>query len=150
MNLEKLKEEVIDDEGFKGVIYLDHLGHPTVGVGHLITHYDPEYDQPVGTVIPLERVLDLLDADLERAVRGVQSLFPYLDELPEDVQHILVNMAFQLGTVGLSKFVNFEHALYERDFKRAAKEMLDSKWATQTPNRAKRLADRMRAAQEEE
>ena len=59
-------------------------------------------------------------------------------------------MAFQLGTVGLSKFVNFEHALYERDYKRAAEEMLNSRWATQTPNRAKRLADRMRAAQEEE
>jgi lysozyme len=35
--------------------------------------------------------------------------------------------------------------LKERDYKKAADEMLDSRWAKQTPNRAKELAEIMRS-----
>lgn len=149
MNTLLLREELIDDEGFKGVIYLDHLGNKTVGVGHLITQNDPEYDLPVGTQINAARVIELLEKDMTRAIKGAHSLFEDFYGLPEDIQHVLVNMAFQLGTTGLSKFKNMIAAIKEEDYIRASKEMLDSRWAQQTPNRAKRLADRMRSHAEE-
>ena len=43
MDLTKLREELENDEGVKHEIYLDHLGYPTFGIGHLITKTDPEY-----------------------------------------------------------------------------------------------------------
>jgi lysozyme len=54
-------------------------------------------------------------------------------------------MCFQMGKKGVVKFVKFHAALKRGDFNTAADEMLDSKWAKQTPDRAKRLAARVRA-----
>jgi lysozyme len=149
MNVALLKEELIDDEGFKGVIYLDHLGNRTVGVGHLITQNDHEYHLPVGTVVNAARVMELLEKDMTRAIKGAESLFEDFYGLPEDVQHVLVNMCFQMGRNGVSKFRNMRKAIEEREYKKAAAEMLDSRWAQQTPNRARRLAKIMREAQDE-
>ena len=39
----QLIDELKADEGVKNEIYLDHLGLPTCGVGHLIRESDPEY-----------------------------------------------------------------------------------------------------------
>ena len=51
MNLEKLREELEIDEGCKYEIYLDHLGYPTFGIGHLIIDDDPESGWEVGASI---------------------------------------------------------------------------------------------------
>jgi len=40
MDRDKLVKEIIQDEGFEYEIYLDHLGYPTFGVGHLIIPKD--------------------------------------------------------------------------------------------------------------
>ena len=56
MNLDKFVDEITIDEGVKHEVYLDHLGLPTVGVGHLITEWDEEYEKPVGTPVSEERV----------------------------------------------------------------------------------------------
>ena len=54
MNKDKLREEIAEDEGCKYEIYLDHLGLPTCGIGHLITETDKEHGKPVGTVVETE------------------------------------------------------------------------------------------------
>ena len=69
---------------------------------------------------------------------------PTFCELDETRQAIIANMCFQLGYSGLMKFSNMWAALQERDYSRAANEMLDSRWAKQTPNRANELAAMMR------
>ena len=56
MNRENVFETLKIDEGVKYEIYLDHLGYPTFGVGHLVKDSDPEYGQDVGTEISEERV----------------------------------------------------------------------------------------------
>ena len=43
MNKDKLREELAEDEGCKFEIYLDHLGLPTFGIGHLVVEGDPEH-----------------------------------------------------------------------------------------------------------
>ena len=43
----------------------------------------------------------------------------------------------------MGKFKNMIKALQNRDYKQASIEMLDSRWAKQTPNRAKELSDAM-------
>ncbi len=144
MRLDVLSKEIAADEGRKEEIYLDHLGYPTVGIGHLIKESDKEYGMPVGTRVTSDRVDELFTDDIAIVVLELAILFPDYEEFPEEVQHILLNMMFQMGRPRLSKFMNMRRAIAECDWPKAAVEMLDSRWAKQTPNRANRLAERMR------
>ena len=56
---------------------------------------------------------------------------------------VLINMGYQLGVSGLFKFKRMIAALDRKEYELAAKEMLNSRWAMQTPNRAKELSDQM-------
>ena len=49
MNREAVYEQLKIDEGVVYDIYLDHLGYPTFGVGHLIRESDEEFGRGVGT-----------------------------------------------------------------------------------------------------
>ena len=64
MNIDRLRKQLEIDEGCKHEVYLDHLGLPTHGIGHLIIESDPEYGQPVGTPVSDERVKDCFELDL--------------------------------------------------------------------------------------
>lgn len=144
MDMDKLREEIEVDEGVVEEIYLDHLGYPTFGIGHLVTDDDPEYGQEVGTPVSTERCRSAFDVDVEQVIADCQILYPNLDDLPEEVQRIIANMMFNMGRPRLSKFVNMKAAVDEGDWNRAADEMMDSRWYNQVPNRAERLVERMR------
>ena len=58
-------------------------------------------------------------------------------DINEKAEEILIEMVFQLGKTGVSKFRNMWKALAEKNYIGASYEMLDSRWAKQTPNRAK-------------
>lgn len=85
----------------------------------------------------------LLLNDVAKVLDQLQRV-PTFCELDEARQAIIANMCFQLGYSGLMQFRNMWAALQEHDYQRAADEMLDSRWARQTPNRANELADLMR------
>lgn len=144
MNLDKLREELADDEGCKYEIYLDHLGLPTFGIGHLITKNDPEYGKDVGTVIEQSRVQSAFNLDITVTIEDCHRLYKDFDELPEEAQLIIANMMFNLGYPRLSKFKGMKAGVDARSWSDAADEMVDSRWYTQVPNRARRLVDRMR------
>ena len=145
MNKDRLREEIAADEGCKYEIYLDHLGLCTTGVGHLITENDEEHGKPVGTVVEQERVRKLFALDIAVTIDECKVLYPDFDDLDEELQHILCNMMFNMGRPRLSKFVGMKAGVDARDFNEAADQMVDSRWYTQVPNRARRLVDRMRA-----
>ena len=63
-----------------------------------------------------------------------------LDEHPECVKEVLIEMVFQLGVGGVSKFKKFLANLSTKTYHLAADEMLDSRWAKQTPMRAENLS----------
>lgn len=144
MNKDRLREEIAADEGCKMEIYLDHLGLPTMGIGHLLTQDDPEYNQPVGTVITEERVRQLFALDIAVTIEDCRMIYPDFEELPEEAQLVIANMCFQLGRPRFSKFRKMKAAIDERRWNDAADEMVDSRWHDQTPNRAKRLVKRIR------
>ena len=104
MNKDKLSEEIAEDEGCKYEIYLDHLGLPTTGIGHLITESDEEHGKPVGTVVEQERVKQLFALDMIVTLDECKVLYPDFDDLPEECQHIIANMMFNMGRPRLSKF----------------------------------------------
>ena len=145
MDLNRLREEIAADEGIKHEIYLDHLGLPTFGIGHLVLDSDPEHGEPVGTPVSEERVVEAFDSDVETVLADCEELYDDFTELPEEVQLIIANMMFNMGRPRLSKFKGMKAGVDARDRNKAADEMVDSRWYRQVTNRADRLVQRMRA-----
>jgi len=86
----------------------------------------------------------LLHQDIEDVVQSLENNISYYHELSEPRRAVLIDMCFNLGWRGLSKFVKFFDALQQRDFDTASREMMDSKWASQVGLRATRLSVMMR------
>jgi len=145
MNIEQLREEISIDEGVKYEIYLDHLGLPTFGIGHLVRDDDPEFGQPVGTAVSEDRVNECFDKDVEIVINDCRQLYEDFDDLPGEAQLIIANMMFNMGRPRLSKFKGMKRGVDARDWNAAADEMVDSKWYRQVTNRADRLVQRMRS-----
>lgn len=147
MNIEQLCEDLKVDEGVKYEIYLDHLGLPTFGIGHLIVDSDPEYQCEVGTPVSADRVQECFEKDVQQVLSDCKTLYPDFDSLPGEVQLIIANMMFNMGRPRLSKFKNMKKAVDNRDWYEAAYEMTNSKWCKQVPTRALRLVQRMQNVQ---
>ena len=143
MNIEQVQKQLEIDEGVVYKIYTDHLGYPTFGIGHLITKNDPEFEEPVGTPVSKERVDSVFAIDIKIAEDECCVLYPFWEELPEEVQEILVNMMFNLGRPRLTKFKKMNAALEMGDWKTAAVEGRDARWYHQVGNRSERLMTRM-------
>ena len=143
MNIERVQKQLELDEGVEHRVYLDHLGYPTFGIGHLITKNDPEFGDEPGTPVTPERVATAFAADLAISENECRVLYKFWEELPEEAQEILVNMMFNLGRPRLSKFKNFKKALDKGAWGFAAIEGRDSLWHRQVGNRAERLMVRM-------
>ena len=62
--MEKLQEELENDEGVKYEVYNDHLGYPTFGIGHLILDSDPEHGSSTGTEVSENRVKEAFENDV--------------------------------------------------------------------------------------
>jgi lysozyme len=147
MDIDKLREEIAYDEGSVNEIYLDHLGLPTFGIGHLVIDSDPEHGQPVGTPVSEDRCNEAFDNDVQTVISDCNILYPDFDELPEEVQRIIANMMFNMGRPRLSKFKGMKRGVDARDWNAAADEMVDSNWYRQVTKRADRLVARMRAVE---
>ena len=143
MNMDRLLESVKKHEGYRNKVYLDTLGKRTVGVGHLCVEDfwedDKEYEESF--------LMEILEKDLQEASRGARSLMEEHDcaDIDEKAEELLIEIVFQLGMTGVSKFKNMWKALAELNYVGASYEMLDSRWAKQTPNRAKSMAQIMKA-----
>jgi lysozyme len=147
MNIDKLREEIAYDEGSVNEIYLDHLGLPTFGIGHLVLDSDPEYGYEVGTPIKETRCNSAFDSDVQTVLSDCERLYPDFNDLPEEVQLIVANMMFNMGRPRLSKFKGMKRGVDSKDWNSAADEMVDSAWYRQVTKRADRLVARMRAVQ---
>ena len=139
MNIEQCKAEIKRHEGEVLEVYEDSLGYKTLGIGHLCQPEDPEYAWEVGTKVS-EEVVDMYFEDdfkkhLAEAIHvfGTEEAF-YL--LPEVIQHVLVNMCFNLGGTRLSKFKNMLAACRKHDWVEMARQMEDSRWFGQVGRRS--------------
>ena len=126
-----LIEAVKLSEGFRDRVYQDTLGIDTIGYGFAIK--DLVIDEDIAEMI--------LRRKLEKLVYDTNKRFSFLKDLPEQAQDVIYEMCYQLGITGVSKFKKTLAYLENFEYKMASKEMLDSKWARQTPNRAKKLSD---------
>jgi GH24 family phage-related lysozyme (muramidase) len=145
MNEIVLKEQIKRHEGEVLEIYKDSLGYLTFGVGHLVTEDDPEFGQPEGTPVSQERVDDVYAIDFIKHVNETKHVCENnnieFDNLPEDIQHVLVNMCFNLGAHRLGKFRNMLYACSVSDWEEMARQMEDSKWFGQVGRRSVELKE---------
>jgi lysozyme len=131
-----LAQQLRRDEGIKPSAYQDHLGFWTIGVGRLI-------DARKGGGLRPDEIEYLLANDIKDRARALLAALPWFGALDDARQGVLLNMAFQLGTAGLLAFKNTLEQVRLGHYKTASVMMLQSKWATQTPERAARLAKQM-------
>ena len=140
---DELKARIRDHEGCRDEVYLDSLGKVTIAIGHLVQPHEKERFKP-GVKISADDIEDLFLIDLNRACAGAEQLIGELyrgnTRLPQIIEHVIVEMVFQLGKTGVSKFRKFWKALSDGNKKEAAAQMIDSRWHDQTPIRCKELA----------
>jgi len=131
-----LKQQLIREEGAESCAYQDSLGYWTIGVGRLI-------DSRKGGGLSNAEIDFLLENDIRRNYKAVLFALPWIEKLNDPRQAVLIGMAFQMGLKGLLQFKRALGSIEDGQYGEAAVEMLDSLWAQQTPERAKRLATQM-------
>lgn len=140
MNLE---DRIREHEGYRSSVYKDSLGKRTIGVGHLITKDDHPFKE--GVEYPKKQLMDLFKQDLEKAHKGAMQVVGHIKDLPREIWGVVVEMIFQLGPTGVSRFKKFIKALEEKDYHEAHLQMKDSRWHKQTKNRCESLAKIVRS-----
>lgn len=137
MKTSNLVRQLRRDEGEVLHAYQDHLGYWTIGVGILI-------DKRKGGGITEEESTYLLNNRIAEKEKELLARLPWVATLDEARFGALLNMAFQMGVDGLLGFRNTLGLIRNGKYDAAADNMLLSKWATQTPARAKRISEQMR------
>ena len=142
MNIEQCKAEIKRHEGEVLEIYNDSLGYKTLGVGHLCQPNDIEYSWEIGTPVSQEVVDVYYEMDFNKHYYEAVNVFgdeKSFNNLPDDIQRVLVNMAFNLGGTRLSKFRNMLKACREHNWQEMARQMQDSRWFHQVGRRSLEL-----------
>ena len=126
-----LIDSIKNHEGFIDHVYKDQLGLDTIGYGTLMP-------------ITEDEATLLLQHRLDNMILELSNKQPIYNRLPKEKADIIAEMAYQMGIGGVLNFHNMWKALDNSDYEKASAEMLDSKWANQTPQRAKELSERMK------
>lgn len=139
INFAILKNDLIRDEGIGEFPYNDKTGnlvqlpegHITIGIGRNL-----EAKPLSQEIIELMFVEDSLEA-----IASLKSIFKNFDYFSQERAHALVNMMFNLGKGGFSKFHKMITAIHLGDWSTAAKEAKDSIWYSQVGERARRIVE---------
>ena len=132
------------DEGYKLMVYRCTGGYLTGGIGHNfdadpaihIMHRKVKF----GDRVSPDEAVALFEYDLGKVMMGLKKRVSFFNSSPENIKAVLINMAFQMGIDGLAKFKRMLKAMDEGDYEAAADHILDSKYAKDTPSRARRMS----------
>ena len=141
MSYSDLKARIKEHEGFVPKIYKDQLGFKTIGFGHLVLPTDKFAE---GVTYKKKDLEEVFDSDFNTAKSNANQLISGLP-IHHQAKCVIIEMVFQLGIGGVSKFKKMWKALKQNDYQTASEEMLDSRWAKQTPKRAEELSGVMKS-----
>ena len=127
-------EDIKKHEGFKSKVYKCTEGYDTIGYGFAIK--DLVIDKDLADLILMKKLHEMLERIL--------IAFPWFQNINDEAKSVVINMCYQLGLRGFSKFKKTIYLLETEQYDDASIEMLDSLWAKQTPNRAKELSETLR------
>ena len=139
---EEVKEEIKACEGYVNKIYKCSEGFDTIFYGHKVLpedtyEHDVEYPKEIGE--------EVFEKDFQRTLDAAERLIADRP-INNTAKEVIINMVYQIGENGVSKFKNMWKALDKEDYGEASFQMLDSLWAKQTPNRANKLSKKMQSA----
>ena len=134
-----LIDDIKKHEGFSSVVYKCTAGYDTVGYGTRVKYLK----------VTKEQAEEWLKEELENLKYILADKYEWFLPAPQKVRNVVINMSYQLGVSGFSKFKKTIQLLKDKDYEGASIEMLDSKWArTDTPNRAEELSKILRQIEE--
>jgi len=135
-----LRDQLKFEEGTKLEAYYDSKGVLTIGTGRNLESA-PYFN---GVKIPhkITQALndEILDYDIGTITGELRQRWPRLDELDKARRDAFINMAFQMGVPRFMGFERMRAAAMARNWPLAKKEALNSKWAREFEERAKRVA----------
>ena len=141
-----LHDQLKYEEGLRLKKYRCTAGRWTIGYGH---NLDANPLAPDGSRIPdtisAEFAEELLMRDIATTRAALRMAWPRIDEFDPARRDAFINMAFQLGVSGLMQFEAMRAAAIARDWETAARQAIKSRWAKQTPERARRVAEQIRS-----
>lgn len=140
-DLQKLRAELIRDEGLRLTAYRDSLGFLTIGIGHLI-----KKGESFG-VITKDQAISILEEDIKDAERKLDSIFPGWRKLDDVRQRTFVNLSVNLG-YKLADFKRFLHSAKSEDWEKAADQLMQSRWYKQVKLRGPRIVHAIRTGTE--
>jgi lysozyme len=134
MYLDRITNQLVRHEGLQLKVYTCPANKLTIGVGRNLEDRG----------ITEKEAFYLLHDDIVQTHNELSCKYPFYDTLDDTRQEVLINMAFQLGLNGLSKFKKTLEYIEKGMYKSASEEMLNSNWAKQTPKRAYELSNLMK------
>ncbi len=126
VELNELKAVIKKHEQFKPYLYRDTSGKLTIGWGRNLESRG----------ISVDEAELMFENDFVTAINDLKFYRWYIDQ-PKIVQYALIDMCFNLGIIKLLGFKKMIQALHDKDYRKAALEVLDSKYASQVRDRAK-------------
>ena len=132
---QELVDQIKRQEGLRLDAYQDTLGNWTVGYGHT-----PAFP---GQMITEAEAEALLMQDLNAAQTDLLTALPWCSSLSVPRYCVLWNMTFNMGIAHLLEFRLMLAAVREANYPEAAKQMMNSLWASQVKERATELAEQM-------
>ena len=132
IDVELLATELKRDEGLRLTVYKCSAGKQTIAYGHNLEN----------TPISMHAAEVILVDDIAATIRRCES-FPWFGGLSDVRKRVIINMCFNIGFTGVSRFKNMIAAIIDEDWRTASIEMMDSNWYTQVGARAERLCKMM-------
>lgn len=141
-------EFVKDHEGYRPHVYKDSLGIPTIGIGFNLTRPDAKnIAQQAGANyqnillgkedLTDEQIKEIFKITIGIAYKDAKQWIPNFDGLPKNIKLAVLDLSFNMGYTRLSKFVKTRENILAKNYEAAARELQNSKWATQVGRRAK-------------
>lgn len=128
-----LIERIKNEEGFRGKVYTCSAGKLTIGYGWNLEDND----------LPDHIACLMLMHHINYEIKPGLAKYDWYRELDDVRKQVIIDMAYQMGVHGVMKFGKMISAIKYKYWDEAAKELLDSRYAAQTPERAHRNAEVM-------
>ena len=135
MSYKRLKLRIKKNEGYSPTPYKDQLGFYTIGYGHLIKKKETSFFIDNYNRKYFEKIFEI---DFSKSLK-VYNKFFYKKTHSQNDKELLIEMLFQLGHKGVSKFTKLLFYLNKKQKFMTCLEMMDSLWYQQTPERVKNL-----------
>lgn len=139
-------------EGIRLQPYRCPRGFLTIGVGRNLQTNPLSREEikilgrrDLSSGITRQEAFFLLRGDIRRTLEKCRKEIPFFDNLDDERQYVLVDMAFNMGIGGLLKFKKMLAFIGVGNYRQAAAELLSSRYARQVRIRAERLAQTLRS-----